>query len=135
MQREPRDRHAGRLEQDALAVFIPRGNDGVSRVSLEPEFFCDCGSDNCGIIVHTHNGRYRVLAGKEAGFVGGVRRILEVECEETGWISGAQGAGLLRRDCQIDPNLPCGLHECRGAVRRGGQQQQKTRGYFLAAWK
>jgi len=62
---------------------------------------------------------------------------LEIESQKTCGIGGLERAGLLGSDSQLDADLPRSLHERRGAVARGGQQQQQSgRGsYFFAAWK
>ena len=107
----------------------------MNGIALQLQPGGDSSSDHRRCIVDSHDPVDRVLRGEHPHRVCCSLRLLEIEREEAGRVHGFERARLFRRDCQLDAHLPRGLHERRGAVGRGRQQQQKSRGYFLEAWK
>jgi len=76
-----------------------------------------------------------LAVGQQVFAIGSPFGLVEVQREESRRICSLERARLLGGDRQLRADPPRSLHERRGAVRRGGQQQQETRCYFFEAWK
>ena len=103
--------------------------------ALEPEALRNAGSHDDCVIVHANGCLNGMIACKNRRFGGRLVRVPQRQREETVWTRRFKRAWLLRRDGELYPKLPRGLHERGGAVRCGRQQQQQARSYFLEAWK
>ena len=135
MQVEARNRHAGIGEEQTLLVLVPAGLRGVGCVTLELQPFGDMRRDNRRVVIDTDDSVNRRFAREHVYIVRSALRVFEIERKQTGWIRGLEGAWPFRRDREVRADPPRSLHERRGAVGRGRQQQQKAWSYFLEAWK
>ena len=116
-------------------MFITRRLHGVDGISLQAESLCYHRRDYHGVVVHARDRRKRILLRKEERLGRRALGILQGKRDKPAKAGGLKSAGLFRCDRQLDADLPRSLHERRGAVRRGGQQQQQSRSYFFEAWK
>ena len=118
-------------------MLVTRRLHGVDGIPFQAESLCDHRRDDCRVVVHTSDRSERILLRKEKRLRRGSLGILQRKGDKPAQTGGLKSTGLLRRDGQLDADLPRSLHERRGAVRRGGQQQQQSGGrrYFFEAWK
>ena len=119
-----------------MEVFVASRSSRFDCVSGATECAVDCRGDDDGVVVDAKSGVGRVATRELLRLMDRSVKILEVECDQRVRESLFQGAGCLRRDGEIDPQLARRLDERRGPVRRGRQQQEETRrDYFLAEEK
>ena len=116
-------------------MLVTRCLHGVDGIALEAESLCDHRRDDRRVIVHANDRRDGIPLREEERLRGSALGVLQGQRDEPAQTGRLKRAGLLGRDGQLDADLPCSLHERRGAVRRGRQQQQQARGYFFEAWK
>ena len=116
-------------------MLVPRRLHRVDRISFQAESLRYHGRHDRGVVVHSNDRGERISLRKEECFRRGSLGIVQGQRDKPAQTGGLKSAGLLRRDGQLDADLPRSLHEGRGAVRRGRQQQQEASSYFFAAWK
>ncbi len=125
VQLEPRHRHAVAGELAPLHVLVARGERGRRRIPPEPQSSGDHGGHDGAVVIHADDPRDRMASSELGGLLGRALRVGEVERHEPVGLCVLEGAGELGRDGQLDAQPARRLHERRGPVRRGGQQQQQ----------